>query len=99
MKALDGKPVLTVLTVLVVLLILITGAIEVVTGSLTYEEFLTEVLKFVGAALALGTGIGRGLDALGRHLAGNRVSPGERSVREVPLSQVSAVPSRGENLR
>jgi hypothetical protein len=51
----------TILAVTVILIIVVGGLVDVIIGGMTFEMYLNNILKFVGAALGLGAAIGRGV--------------------------------------
>lgn len=63
---------LTVLAVAVTLLVVIGGLIVVIMGDMTFEKFLDDILKWIGAALALGASIGRGIRLQDTPVSGKR---------------------------
>jgi hypothetical protein len=97
----SNKPVITILTVMIALICVIVGGVVTITNpqSLSFHQYITDI-AFVGGALGLGAGIGRGIDSNGQAQAAaleqaqpDPVYLGGNVAPDVPVDEVNLTTS------
>jgi hypothetical protein len=71
MQALSSdKPVVTILTLIVATIAVVVGGVVTITNpqSLTFHQYIQDI-AFMGGAIGLGNGIGRGIESHGQSRA------------------------------